>query len=127
MNQINLSDEVLQYVISVNDYEFAEMNVGTLACSFKTDRFKLSRQFKKKTGMTLEDFLLREKMTRAALLLSAHENIPVKEISRKVGFCTCDYFIRKFRKYYGIAPGRYRVLKSTTAPFRRKILSTASH
>jgi hypothetical protein len=32
----------------------------------------------------------------------------VKEVGNRLGFCTCDYFIRKFRKYYGIVPGQFK-------------------
>lgn len=111
MGTKSVSDHVIRYVMSVNDEEFADLTVGALAYSFKMDRCKLSRQFKRQTAMTLEDFLFREKMTRAAFLLKANGNITVKEVSERIGFCTCDYFIRRFRAFYGIAPGRYREFK----------------
>ncbi len=112
MGNKNVSDQVVQHVMSVTDEEFAALSVGTLAYSFKISRFKLSRQFKHQTAMTLEDFLLKEKMTRAAFLLRSHGDITVKEVSRRIGFCTSDYFIRKFRAFYGIAPGRYKEFKN---------------
>lgn len=111
MENTNVSDQVMQHVMAVTDKDFSAMSVSTLAYFFKINRFTLTRQFKRQTGMTLEDFLLKEKMTRAAFLLRAYKNITVKEISEKIGFCTCNYFIRCFRQYYGIAPGRYRGLK----------------
>jgi AraC-like DNA-binding protein len=51
-------------------------------------------------------------MARAAFLLKTFEDITVKEVSRRIGFCTCDYFIRKFKQYYGVAPGRYKEFKT---------------
>lgn len=107
--------QVLQYAMAVTDRQFADLSVSTLAYSFNIDRFKLSRQFKRRLGMTLQDFLFKEKMTRAAFLLKGQGDMTVKEISERIGFCTCDYFIRKFRKYYGVAPGRYKELKTTSA------------
>lgn len=112
MENKNVFNQVVQHVMSVTDEEFAALSVGTLAYSFKISRYKLSRQFKRQTAMTLEDFLFKEKMTRAAFLLRVHGNITVKEVSKRIGFCTCDYFIRKFRAFYGIAPGRYKDLKN---------------
>lgn len=109
---MNTTEEVIQYVMSVTDEEFAELSVGTLASMFKIDRYKLMRQFKAQTDMTLEDFLLKEKMARAAFLLKTYADITVKEVSERVGFCTCNYFIRRFRKYYGIVPGKYKRIKS---------------
>jgi AraC-like DNA-binding protein len=107
----NVYDRVVEHVMSVTDEEFANLNVAALAYSFKINRFKLSRQFKSQTHMTLEEFLFKEKMGRAAFLLKTFEDITVKEVSRRIGFCTCDYFIRKFKQYYGVAPGRYKEFK----------------
>jgi AraC-like DNA-binding protein len=112
MDNKNIFDQVLRYVMTVADEEFAAISVGTLAHLFNVERSKLTRQFKRQTGLTLEDFLFKEKMARAAFLLKAHGDITVKEVSKKIGFCTSDYFIRRFREYYGIVPGRYRELKS---------------
>jgi two-component system response regulator YesN len=112
MGNKDIFDQVLQYIMTVTDEEFADLSVGTLAHSFNVERSKLTRQFKSRTGMTLEDFLFKEKMARAAFLLKAQGAITVKEVSRRIGFCTSDYFIRRFREYYGIVPGRYRELKT---------------
>jgi AraC-like DNA-binding protein len=108
----NVYDRVVEHVMSVNDEQFAGLSVAGLAYSLKIDRFKLSRQFKSQSAMTLEKFLFKEKMARAAFLLKTFEHITVKEVSRRIGFCTCDYFIRKFKQYYGVAPGRYKEFKT---------------
>jgi two-component system response regulator YesN len=108
----NISDLVIQHVMTVPDQEFADLSVSTLAYSFNIDRYTLSRQFKRQTHMTLEHFLYKEKMSRAAFLLKAHDGIKVKEVSARMGFCTCDYFIRKFKEFYGILPGKYKEFKT---------------
>ncbi|MGE5342173.1 MAG: helix-turn-helix transcriptional regulator [Candidatus Omnitrophota bacterium] len=111
MKEKTISDRVVEYVLTVPDHEFAELTAAVLAHSFCMDRTKLSRHFKRGVHMTLEDFLIREKMTRAAFLLKAQERITVEEVSKKIGYSTADYFIRKFKSYYGIAPGKYREYK----------------
>jgi two-component system response regulator YesN len=98
--------------MTVTDEEFADLSASILANAFKIERCKLSRQFKRQTGITLEDFLFREKMNRAAFLLKAHGDITVKEVSKRIGYCNSDYFIRRFRGYYGIGPGKYRKFKN---------------
>jgi AraC-like DNA-binding protein len=108
----NVCHQVLQHVLTAPDEEFGEFSVGTLAHSFNIDRFKLSRQFKRQTNMTLEHFLFKEKMARAAFLLKAYRNIPIKEIAVRIGFSTSDYFIQKFKEYYGVVPGKYREFKA---------------
>lgn len=108
----NVYDQVVEYVMSVTDEEFADLSVAVLAYSLKIDRYKLSRQFKRQSDMTLEEFLFKEKMARAAFLLKAFMDITVKEVAELIGFCTCDYFIRKFKQYYGVPPGRYKEFKT---------------
>jgi AraC-like DNA-binding protein len=108
----NVYNRVLEHVMSVTDEQFANLSVAGLACSLQIDRFKLSRQFKSQSAMTLEEFLFKEKMARAAFLLKTFEDITVKEVSRRIGFCTCDYFIRKFKQYYGVAPGMFKKFKA---------------
>jgi len=108
----NLYDRVVEHVMSISDEGFADLSVAVLANSLKIDRFKLSRHFRNQSDMTLEEFLFKEKMARAAFLLKTFTDITVKEVSRRFGFCTCDYFIRKFKQYYGVAPGRYKDIKS---------------
>ena len=108
----NVYDRVVEHVMSVTDEQFAGLSVAGLAYSLKIDRFKLSRQFKSQSAMTLEEFLFKEKMARAAFLLKTFEDITVKEVSRRIGFCTCDYFIRRFKQYYGVAPGMFKRFKA---------------
>jgi YesN/AraC family two-component response regulator len=112
MNEI--SDQVLEHIMKASDEEFANFSVNVLANSMNIDRFKLSRQFKRQTKMTLEHFLFREKMNRAAFILKTTETISVKQVAQKVGFCTSDYFIQKFKEYFGVVPGRYRELKAAS-------------
>ncbi|MCP4149965.1 MAG: helix-turn-helix transcriptional regulator [bacterium] len=106
-----LSEQVMKHVLSVTDREFAGLTVSILAILFNIERYNLSRQFKRQTQMTLEKFLLTEKMTRAAFLLRYSCDITVKEVAERIGFCTCDYFIRKFKEHYGVRPGRYKIFK----------------
>lgn len=107
-----VSNDVLEHIMKATDEEFANFSVGALANSMNIDRFKLSRQFKRQTNMTLEHFLFKEKMNRAAYLLKTYHTIPVKQVAQKVGFCTSDYFIQKFKEYFGVVPGKYREFKA---------------
>lgn len=112
MHSISIAEKIAFHVMTVPDKEFAGLSVGTLAYSFKIDRYKLSRQFKNQTQITLEHFLFREKMSRAVLLLNIDKNITVKEVAERIGYCTSGYFIQKFKEYYGIVPGKYKEYKN---------------
>jgi AraC-like DNA-binding protein len=115
-----ISEQVIRSVLTMPEEEFIMLSVTKLARLFKMDRFKLSREFRQQTGMTLEDFLFKEKMTRAAFMLVAYREISVKEVAERIGFCTCDYFIRKFRHYFGMVPGKYKAYKAPRSGIRER-------
>ncbi len=112
MNEERLSDRLIKYVTTQEDEDFAGISVTSLAKRFKVDRFKLSRTFKAEKKMTLDYYLLQEKMFRCAFILMSDREISVKELARIMGFCTCDYFIQVFKKYFGIVPGQYKEFKT---------------
>jgi AraC-like DNA-binding protein len=111
MDDKPMIERVIKYVLTLSDEEFTALSVFKIAQDLNIDRFKLSREFKSQRDMTLEDFLFKEKMTRSALMLLAYRDFTIKEVAERLGFCTCDYFIRKFRQFYGIVPGKYREYK----------------
>lgn len=67
----------------------------------------LSRAFKTETGMTFTDYVNRKKIEEAAGLLQYSKYTDL-EISNLFGFSSQSYFIKIFRKYMGMTPGRYK-------------------
>jgi len=111
-------NQPLQHIITVPDEAFAVPSVGTLAYFLKIDRCKLSLRFKRQTDMTLEDSSFKEKMGRAVFLLKIHGHITLKELSKNRGSFSSDYFIRKFREFYLIVPGKYTKAKNKRSGIR---------
>lgn len=112
MKQETFSDRVLKHIYTRTHEEFRELSVNRLAEFFAVDRFKLSRTFKEEKGMTLERFLNKERMFRCASLLVSEEVLTIKEVADILGFCNCDYFIKKFKEYYGMLPSQYKEFKT---------------
>lgn len=67
----------------------------------------LSRIFHDKTGTTLSDYILSERIRRAKQLLETGR-MSITEIGAEVGFSNTSYFGKMFRKYTGITPKNYR-------------------
>lgn len=107
MRNKNICDLVLTQVMTITDKELADFSVAKLANSLEINRFKLTRLFKQQKGMTLEQVLLNKKMDRAAFLLRTNT---VKEVAERIGYLTSDYFIRSFKRYFGVPPDRYKEL-----------------
>lgn len=76
---------------------------------------QLSKRFKAEVGMPVFQFISRMRCTRAAELLSTTD-VPVQEISAYVGYPDSNYFVKVFRKQYGVTPSDYR--KQSKPEFR---------
>lgn len=67
----------------------------------------LSRIFKKEVGMSMVDYVQKERIEAAKhMLVNSDETLAA--ISQYLYFSTQSYFIRIFRKYTGMTPGQYR-------------------
>ena len=83
------------------------VTVVELAERFSYNPKYLSRLFKKYTGMTPINFILSKRLDYAShLLLTTNESI--KSVSIQVGFSDEYYFMRVFKKRFGITPKTYR-------------------
>ena len=67
----------------------------------------LSARFKKETGETLTDFILREKTEEAKRLLRWSDR-SASAVAAYLGFSSHSHFIRVFRKYAGVTPNEWR-------------------
>lgn len=65
------------------------------------------RLFHKETGQTFIAFLNEYRLTAAAYYLK-ETSMPIGEIASQCGFDNFSYFIRLFRRRYGVSPRTYR-------------------
>jgi two-component system response regulator YesN len=78
--------------------------VAQIACLSPT---AFCRLFKRVTGRTLSDFVLRLRIDRAMDLL-CESNQPITEIAFAVGFCSHSHFDSVFSRFTGVSPLRFR-------------------
>ena len=67
----------------------------------------LSQVFKKNMGVGFSAYLNRLRLRQAARLLQ-QKNATVTGVCYDCGFQNLSYFLRAFKKHYGVTPGRYR-------------------
>ncbi len=67
----------------------------------------LSRLFKEETGESFSRYLTSKRMENAKDLVDNHD-IPLSEIGSIVGYTDYSYFIKVFKKHYGITPKQMR-------------------
>ena len=78
-----------------------------VAKAFYLTRTHFAAKFKKETGQTLKDFILREKTEEAKRLLR-YSGKPAAAIGAYLGFSSHSHFVNVFKKYTGITPGEYQ-------------------
>ena len=66
-----------------------------------------TRVFKRQTGMTIRDYIMKKRMELVKNLLHTTK-LSISEIAMEAGYDNFSYLIRMFKKYYGKTPGQYR-------------------
>lgn len=84
-----------------------ELSVELIAERLYVSKNKLYKSFRSYYGMTVGEYILNARMSRAAELLLESE-MPVFLVSESVGIKNYTYFSRLFKKCYGISPLSYR-------------------
>ncbi len=72
----------------------------------------LTTVVRRRTGRTVQEWILQRRMTEARRLLSATD-LPISEIARRVGLSDPGYFTRQFRRTFGIPPRSWRMTSSS--------------
>ena len=70
-------------------------------------KYYLAHEFKRLTGHTVINYLGIVRCEKAAELLVSN-TMSVEGIALECGFSSSSYFIKAFKKYYGLSPGEYR-------------------
>jgi AraC-like DNA-binding protein len=99
----------LSYV-HTNYSEKLRMSTAAKLCDLSP--FQFSRNFKKESGFTFRDFVVRVRIQRAAELIR-QSKLSVTEAAFDVGFNDLSYFARMFRRQLGVSPSHYRTKHDT--------------
>jgi AraC family transcriptional regulator len=84
-----------------------KLSLGVLSQRFRISDFHFNRMFKTVAGITMKQYILGRKLTKALALLS-ETNQSVIGIAMDLGFEYPEVFSRSFKKQFGISPAQYR-------------------
>ncbi len=101
-------------VVDVTNYVLHHLSepikTEDIAKALYFSRSRLSTRFKEETGVTLTDFIRKEKAIEGGRLLR-YSGKSIANISDYLGFSSQSHFNRVFKKYIGISPSEYRERK----------------
>ena len=90
----------------------ADLSLSRIASVMEINASYLSSAFKKECGETLTEYVNRKRMEMAALILSRSDK-QIQTVAEECGILDVNYFIKLFKKQYGMTPTQYRALSVT--------------
>ncbi len=98
--------KILELVGYLHEHYQEKFSLAALAECVSMSRNECCRYFKQMMNMTITEYLLEYRLSKAAALLEA-SGLSVTEIAEQTGFCDVSYFIKMFRRKTGITPKAY--------------------
>jgi AraC-like DNA-binding protein len=95
----------------IKEHKSEHHTVKELAALCHISEGYFSKLFTKSTGESYSSWLLKKRISWAKDLL-ASTDLTVQEIAEDIGFSDAGHFVRTFKKYEGITPGRYQKILS---------------
>lgn len=106
----NFIEEAVRYV--QNNYKDS-ICLEDIAKSCGVSKVHLSRKFKEKIGIGLNEYIAIYRLKTAKELLLTRDKMSICEIAFDCGFNDSNYFSWLFKKTYGVTPSQYRKNKRT--------------
>lgn len=101
---ISVSERVREYIANHLDQELTR---ETLAECVHMNADYLGKIFKKENGISLKEYVTREKLQMACELLGKTD-LPVSEVALRVGYRNFAHFSTAFRRFSGVSPVAFR-------------------
>ena len=113
--QDGLAEEIRREILK--NYRDGSYELDQYLHSFPYSYDYIRKLFKKSTGATPHQYLLRLRLHDAALMLSENggQKRTINDITRACGFLDPFYFSRMFKKKYGVSPSSYRKAKLSSS------------
>ena len=102
------ADEIiLKQIGRIRGGESLFADVQELADEAHMSRVHYTRRFKRAVGLSPNEFLVRQRVERSAILLK-QTDWTLEQIADVIGYADQHYFSRQFRRTMGVSPGAYR-------------------
>ena len=106
-NDHQLSDDIISFIN--RNYQDINLDISMIGNKFSRNASYLSTLFKDQTGENLLDCINKTRLDKAKQLLKEGD-LNIQEIAHLTGYSNSTVFIRNFRKYEGITPGKYKII-----------------
>lgn len=97
-------EEIASYIDKHFNFDIPLETLAKIACMSQS---KLKKLFKSYFHMPITEYIQRQRLSTAEHLLIGTD-LPIKEISKIVGYSNPSRFTELFKRYYGLTPSNYR-------------------
>ncbi len=94
----------------------ADYNVQRLSEDMCMSRTNLYRRIHASTGLSVIEFIRDIRLKQAAQLLGSRPDVTVGAVCKSVGFTSSSYFIKCFKKKFGVTPSEYAKQPPSASP-----------
>lgn len=108
----DISRRVAEFILTRQLDELSTLTREKISTVLSLDPVKMTRAFESDQHISLERFILREKMYRAFFLIEKNHGITIEELAKKMGFLQTLEFAKEFETIFLIDPGKYKELVS---------------
>ena len=105
------TDEYIDKAIEFMDYNYASIQVSDVVNFIGFTRSYFSSEFKKRMGISPQDYLIQKRMKQAKKMLD-ETDLLIREIAEQCGYEDALTFSKAFHNVYGISPRGYRERES---------------
>jgi AraC family transcriptional regulator of arabinose operon len=85
--------------------------IEALAMKVNLSPSRLRHLFRREIGMSIGQFVRRQRLERARGLLES-TFLNIKEVASSVGVSDQSHFVKDFKRAYGMTPSQYRIWRS---------------
>ncbi|MCK9478600.1 MAG: helix-turn-helix transcriptional regulator [Firmicutes bacterium] len=104
-NSDDINKKITQYIN--RHYANKDLSLNMLAEHIDMNYYYLSRMFKEYMGTNFISYITTFRLKKAKELLEG-ASYSIEQIAEKTGFSSSNTFIKLFKKYYAVTPGKYK-------------------
>ncbi len=100
-----LLEQIRRFVLAHMD---ERISAASIAAETGYSTAHISRLFKRRFGLTLQAFLIDQRINRAKKRMLEAPDLPLADVAAESGFYDQSHFVKNFKKAYSISPNHYK-------------------